>query len=170
MSGEVEYFYAGFGELGEDIVREEQDKLWASANIDGRVHLSHRELTKKYSLRFQNALNDYNIVELLVNLQMENHVNNEYDENHDSISNFKNRIGFLCPENIQNIISFLIPGQDTCNGSELVQASYARLQNKRGNIYSSNNNEANADDDDEDEEKEEEEDRFKVFFLSLIHI
>lgn len=164
MSGEVEYFYAGFGELGEDIVREEQDKLWASANIDGRVHLSHRELTKKYSLRFQNALNDYNIVELLVNLQMENHVNNEYDENHDSISNFKNRIGFLCPENIQNIISFLIPGQDTCNGSELVQASYARLQNKRGNIYSSNNNEANADDDDEDEEKEEEEDRFKVFF------
>ena len=60
----------------------------------------------------------------------------------------------LCPENIQHIVSFLVHGQDN-NGSELVQASYSRLENTRSSMKSNARR---------DTHHNECEDRFKIFF------
>lgn len=55
--------------LGEDIRddrRLEQDRQWAKAISDGRVHLSHREFALLYGPRFQAAIEDFHVVRLLV--------------------------------------------------------------------------------------------------------
>lgn len=55
--------------LGEDVRgdrRLEQDRQWAKAISDGRVHLSHREFALLYGPRFQAAIEDFHMVHLLV--------------------------------------------------------------------------------------------------------
>jgi hypothetical protein len=55
--------------LGEDVRDErrlEQDRLWSKAIADGRAHLSNREFALVYGPRFMDAIEDYNIVKLLV--------------------------------------------------------------------------------------------------------
>jgi ketosteroid isomerase-like protein len=56
-------------ELGEDVRDErrlEQDRQWAQAVADGRVHLSHREFAVLYGPRFTVAIEDYYLIKLLV--------------------------------------------------------------------------------------------------------
>jgi hypothetical protein len=56
-------------ELGEDVRDErrlEQDRLWAQAVADGRVHLSHREFALLYAPRFTVAIEDYYLVKVIV--------------------------------------------------------------------------------------------------------
>eukprot|EP01033_Poteriospumella_lacustris_P007234 gene7234-5207_t len=55
--------------LGEDVRgdrRMEQDRQWAKAISDGRVHLSHREFALLYGPRFQASIEDFHMVHLLV--------------------------------------------------------------------------------------------------------
>jgi kinesin family protein 2/24 len=55
--------------LGEDVRDErrlEQDRKWASAVQDGRIHLSHREFALLYGARFLSAIRDHSHVQLLI--------------------------------------------------------------------------------------------------------
>lgn len=55
--------------LGEDVRDErrlEQDREWAQAISDGRVHLSHREFALLYGQRFKAAMADYYLIQMMV--------------------------------------------------------------------------------------------------------
>jgi len=56
-------------ELGEDIRTEgrvQQDERWAEAIVDGRGHVSHRELTMLCAPQFCLAIEDYQLIDFLV--------------------------------------------------------------------------------------------------------
>jgi hypothetical protein len=56
-------------ELGEDVRDErrlEQDRRWAQAVADGRVHFSHREFALKYADRFLTSIGDFQLTQLII--------------------------------------------------------------------------------------------------------
>ena len=52
--------------------RADQDEKWRDASIDGRAHVSHRELTAAYGSQFQKAIAEYNFVDEMVSMHQNN--------------------------------------------------------------------------------------------------
>jgi hypothetical protein len=96
--------------LGEDVRDErrlEQDQLWADAVVDGRSHISHREFCVEYAAQFRLALEQYTVVELLV----------------DGLYSFPSPLSRLSYELLHLIVVYALPGQ-----GDLVHALVQRRQ------------------------------------------
>jgi len=50
--------------------RDEQDERWKDADIDGRAHVSHRELAMAHRGQFKKAIGDFNTVEAIMFMHM----------------------------------------------------------------------------------------------------
>jgi len=118
------YYNADFS-LGEDIhSNQQQEEQWKNAVQDGRKHISHREQAKLRAGEFQEAINQYHIIQFFIK---------ELTYNSNDDKKTTTYFTLLNLETIRIIIDYALPGQGVLLTSELMKFEPT---NDKENIHS----------------------------------